>query len=113
MAISVESSAVQAAAGHVDNVNAQLTATMNRLKAECEHAKGNFFDGGAGNQFQLLMNRYQDAQNKISQALGDIANGIRQNGKGYDATEQEVLQNVHSAGASGALDIPTMPATRA
>ena len=96
--------AMNTAASHVDNVNAALTTTINQLKGQCEGARP-AFQGGAGDQFQILMTRYQESSNKLHQALAEIAVKIRENGKGYDAAEQANQDAILAAGNSGSLDI--------
>lgn len=108
MAIRVDPEAVRRSAEHVDKVNDQMGAIMRSLKTRCEGAQGNFFDGGAAVQFQQLMERYNGATLKCHQALRDIAEGIRQNGKGYDAAEQTVLETVNAVQNATGLDIPTI-----
>lgn len=96
--------AMNNAASHVDDVNATLNSTINQLKAHCESAAPSF-QGSAGTQFQSLMVRYQEASNKMHQALGEIAVKIRENGKGYDAAEQSNRDAIASVGNTGSLDI--------
>jgi hypothetical protein len=51
------------------------------------------------------MVRYNDASRRMQDSLAEIAVKIRENGKGYDAAEQANQDAIHSAGASGSLDL--------
>ncbi|WP_072687336.1 WXG100 family type VII secretion target [Rhodococcus marinonascens] len=95
---------MEAAANHVETVNAQLQSTINGLKGRCEESSS-AWAGGAQNAFQALMVRYADASRRQQESLADIAVKIRENGKGYDAAEQANQDAIHSAGNSGSLDI--------
>ncbi|AOW92102.1 hypothetical protein BFN03_03635 [Rhodococcus sp. WMMA185] len=95
---------MQAAAGHVEDVNAQLQATINGLKDRCEASRESW-EGSAQAAFAQLMVRYGDASRRLQQALDETATKIRENGKGYDAAEQANMEAIHAAGASGSLDL--------
>lgn len=96
--------AMNAAAGHVEQVNGSLHSIIGALAAEAQGAQP-FFKGGAGNEFQNLMNRYNDASKRLNDALAEIAVKIRENGKGYDNAEQTNRDAIVQAGNSGSLDI--------
>ncbi|MCX5043931.1 WXG100 family type VII secretion target [Aldersonia sp. NBC_00410] len=108
MGVTTDVAAMEAAANHVETVNGQLDGLIRSLKSRCEGAAGNFWEGGASVQFQSLMTRYDDASKRLHQSLDTISQQIRANGKGYDSTEQANQDAIHSAGASGQLDIPTI-----
>lgn len=95
---------MEAAANHVETVNAQLQSTISGLKGRCE-ASSTAWAGGAQDAFQALMVRYGDSSRRLQDSLAEIAVKIRENGKGYDAAEQSNQDAIRAAGNSGSLDI--------
>ena len=107
MGLSTDVAAMNTAADHVTQVNEQLQGTINNLRTRCEGAAGNW-EGGAAVKFQDLIVRYNDASNRMRESLVTISDQIRQNGKGYDESDQANQDAITQAGASGGLDIPTI-----
>ncbi|NLG54979.1 MAG: WXG100 family type VII secretion target [Rhodococcus sp.] len=94
--------AMEASAGHVESINDQIQGRMNSLKGRVESATA-FWQGGSSKAFQDLMERFAAASQKHQAALADIADKIRQSGKGYDEAEQANQAAISQAGASGSL----------
>ncbi|EOM74647.1 esx cluster CFP-10 protein [Rhodococcus rhodnii LMG 5362] len=90
---------MEASAGHVEDVNAQLQGIISSLRGRVEGSRASW-QGGAQVAFQTLMTNYDDASRRLQETLQSIADRIRENGKGYDAAEQENLQAINSVGSS-------------
>jgi WXG100 family type VII secretion target len=90
---------MEAAAGHVESVDAELQGIINGLRGRAE-ASAASWQGGAQVAFQSLMTRYDDASRRLQESLADIAERIRANGKGYAASEEANAQAIGSVGGS-------------
>ncbi|MEV0945860.1 WXG100 family type VII secretion target [Rhodococcus sp. NPDC049939] len=95
---------MEAAVNHVETVNSQLQGAISRLKTRCDESAASW-QGGAQKAFMDLMVRYGDASSRMHASLDEIAMKIRENKKGYDATEQANQDAIHAAGASGSLNL--------
>ena len=103
-AVSTDVSAMQAAAGHVENVNGQMQTIIGQLRADAEGI-GSSWQGTAAASFHTLMARYDESSRKLQQVLADIADNIRKNGVGYDSREQDNLHSLNHAASGGGLDV--------
>lgn len=96
--------AMQAAAGHVESVNGELERLLRRLRGEAEDSRASW-EGEAQVAFQSLMQRYDDASLRLHQRLQTIADLIRQNGRGYDTTNQDFTSTLGNVGGGGSLNL--------
>jgi WXG100 family type VII secretion target len=101
--VSLHQGVHNASAEHVRSVNAEMQQAINRIGDEAEAAMAHW-SGSAGGQFQQLMVRYHSAANKLQQVLSQIADGIQQNGKAYDAAEEQNLTSLNHVAAG--IDAP-------
>ncbi len=92
--------AMQAAAGHVESVNGELQQLLSGLRGEVEGSRASW-EGEAQVSFQSLMQRYDDASRRLHEKLQNIADLIRQNGRGYDTTNQDFTSTLGNVGVGG------------
>ncbi|QXQ14623.1 WXG100 family type VII secretion target [Skermania piniformis] len=92
--------AMQAAANHVESVNGELHQLLGGLRNEVEGSRVSW-EGEAQASFQALMLRYDDASRRLHERLGNIAELIRQNGRGYDTTNQDFTSTLGGVDVGG------------
>ena len=105
--------AMQAAANHVESVNGELHQLLGSSPGESEvvellgglrnEVEGSrvSWEGEAQASFQALMLRYDDASRRLHERLGNIAELIRQNGRGYDTTNQDFTSTLGGVDVGG------------
>ncbi|NLU81764.1 WXG100 family type VII secretion target [Rhodococcus sp. HNM0569] len=94
--------AIAAASGHVTNVRDQLDGEIRNVRDACESSRA-FWEGEAAAAFTSLMERYDNASRKQHEALSEIAEKIKDSGRGYSDADQQNLTSIHQAGNSGSL----------
>lgn len=94
--------AMEASAKHVETVNGQLATELGTIRSLVEGSQGNW-EGAAAGSFRKVMDDYKNASDRLHAALQEIADAIRENGKGFDASEQQNQDSILKAGASGDL----------
>jgi WXG100 family type VII secretion target len=90
-----ETSQMQTAAAHVDDVSAQLTTLLTALREEVATAPAHF-RGAAASTFQQLMSQYDMDAAKLREALNGISQQISEAGKSYgvqDAAQSDALRS--------------------
>lgn len=98
-----ESTQMVATAGDVDGVNAEVQGELNRIRSVVDGLGGQW-QGQAKMAFDELMLRWDDAAMRLSQALTEIAESIRDNSSNFDAGEEEGTQSFNNvANAAGSL----------
>ena len=73
-------------AERVDRENASLAAILSQVRSEVAGSKS-VWDSDSSAQFVILMQKYDDASNKLHTSLSEIADNLRANAQGYDTTE--------------------------
>jgi WXG100 family type VII secretion target len=101
--VSLQHGVHNASAEHVRTVNSEMQLVINRIGGEAEAAMAHWA-GSAGGQFQTLMARYNEAAKKLQTVLLQIADGIQNNGKAYDSSEEQNLSRLTHI--SGGVDAP-------
>lgn len=97
-----DSSQMVTTAGDVDGVNAEVKGQLTRLQGTVEGLAGSWV-GEAKNSFDNLMVRWDEAASKLSEALTEIAENIRDNSSHFDTGEEtgaDDFKRVESAGSS-------------
>lgn len=94
--------AMEASAKHVENVNGQLATELGTVRTLVEGSQGNW-EGAAAGSFRKVMDDYNNASQRLHSALAEIAEAIRENGKGFDSSEQANQESIMKAGNSGDL----------
>lgn len=90
---------MEASAAHVEQVNAELAAVINTVRGRVDASRA-AWQGGAQVAFAALMSNYDDASRRLQASLDSIAARIRQNGRGYDASESENRASFGAVGSS-------------
>ncbi|MGA8112386.1 MAG: WXG100 family type VII secretion target [Actinocatenispora sp.] len=91
-----ETPEMQAAATKADDSGGQISGSMARLMRELEALPGGF-QGEAAQMFQQAKNEMHRNLVEITDALNDMAEGIRTAGRDFDASDQESAQEVNRA----------------
>ncbi len=94
-----DAAAMEAGANHVDTVHQALAGEMNTVKGLVQNSRDSW-EGAAQVAFDRVMTDYNDAMNRLNQALEEIEAGIRSNGKNFTAAEQDNESRVASIGSS-------------
>lgn len=93
-----EADVMRSAASHVDDVNTEVNAEIERVQDVAQSMRASW-EGRAAGSFEQLMQRYDDAQRRLNESLADIANNIRDNAKHYEnaeATNEDAFTNISS-----------------
>lgn len=77
-----------ATAGKVDGVNDQVQAELQRLQQTIDSVSG-AWKGNAQTAFGELMVRWNDAAQRLREALSNISDNIRANASAFAATEEQ------------------------
>lgn len=93
-----ETSQMQTAATHVDDVSAQITSMLNSLRAEVATAPTHF-KGAAAATFQHLMAQYDLDAARLREALTGIAEQIRAAGQAYGSQDTAQSAALRSSGS--------------
>jgi len=83
------------AAQQVLQVSETLQQQMRSLQNNLEPL-GSQWQGQAASAFQQLIQRFGEDSQKLSTALGNIANALDSNAKSYDASEQQNHSQINS-----------------
>ena len=89
-------------AGDVDGVNSEVQGELNRIRGVVDGLAGEW-RGQAKSAFDELMVRWDDAAMRLSNALTDIADNIRDNSSHFNTGEEEsthAFKQVASAGGN-------------
>jgi WXG100 family type VII secretion target len=100
--VTTDVAAMETAAKHVENVNSQLQTEIANVRNIVAGSAGNW-EGSAAATFRKVMDDYDLQSRKLHDVLAEIGTLIRENGKGYTATEQANQDALHSLGASSEL----------
>jgi WXG100 family type VII secretion target len=92
-------------ADHVESVNAEMKRAIDMIRTEAENVKGSW-TGTASASFQQLMVQYNDNATKLYTTLQGIADGIRQNGKAYDSSEETNRDSLNKQVSAVEVSIP-------
>jgi WXG100 family type VII secretion target len=79
--------AMSAAASHVDEVKGLISGQLSQLMSRLEPLESTW-QGQAATSFQMLKQRWLEDANKLNEALGGIAEKLRQTEKGYSQSDQ-------------------------
>ncbi len=93
-----ETSQMQTAAAHVDDVAAQISSLLSALRAEVATAPAHF-RGAAAATFQQLMNQYDLDAAKLREALAGISQQISESGKSYAVQDTAQSDALRSSGS--------------
>jgi WXG100 family type VII secretion target len=93
-----ETSQMQTAAAHVDDVTAQISSLLSSLRAEVATAPAHF-KGSAAATFQQLMTQYDLDAAKLREALTGIAEQIRAAGQTYGSQDTAQSAALRSSGS--------------
>ncbi|MGW5385254.1 WXG100 family type VII secretion target [Nocardia sp. NPDC003963] len=100
--VTTDFAAMDTAAKHVETVNGSLANELGNVRSLVAGTHGNW-KGAAAGTFRKVMDDYDFQSKQLHDVLVEISELIRQNGKGYTATEQENQDAINRAGASGDL----------
>ncbi|MFI6312560.1 WXG100 family type VII secretion target [Nocardia fusca] len=100
--VTTDFAAMETAAKHVETVNSALVSELGNVRNLVAGTQGNW-TGSAAGTFRKVMDDYDFQSKKLNDVLVEIAGLIRENGKGYTATEQANQDAINAAGASGDL----------
>ncbi len=95
-----EADVMRNAANNVDDTNDSVNAELNRLQDVAQSTR-DYWSGSAQASFDDLMVRFDDAERRLSEALGDIASNIRDNAGNFedvDATNSDAFANIAPSG---------------
>lgn len=95
-----DSSQMVTTAGDVDGVNAEVRGQLSRLHNTVEGLAGSWV-GEAKNSFDELMIRWDEAANKLSEALTEIADNIRDNSSNFETGEETGADDFKRVGVAG------------
>ncbi len=93
-----ETPQMQAAAHHVSDVNAQITALLASLRAEVATAPAHF-KGAAAATFNQLMANYDMDAKKLGDALNAISEQLAAAGRSYEARDTAQSESLRSSGS--------------
>ncbi|MEU4312650.1 WXG100 family type VII secretion target [Nocardia sp. NPDC024068] len=100
--VTTDVAAMEAAAKHVENVNSQLQTEIGNVRNIVAGSAGNW-EGAAAVTFRKVMDDYDTQSRKLHDVLAEIGTLIRENGKGYTATEQANQDALAALGGSSEL----------
>ena len=95
-----EADVMRNAANNVDDTHDSVNAELNRLQDVAQSTR-DYWSGSAQASFDDLMVRFDDAERRLSEALGDIASNIRDNAGNFedvDATNSDAFANIAPSG---------------
>ncbi|MBP2333527.1 MULTISPECIES: WXG100 family type VII secretion target [Corynebacterium] len=95
-----ESSTMTTTAGDVDGVNQEVSGELARLRGVVDGLAGDW-KGQAKLAFDDVMVRWDEAAAKLSGALSDIAQNIRDNAASFDEGEETGAADFNRVGAAG------------
>ncbi|NMN96236.1 WXG100 family type VII secretion target [Antrihabitans stalactiti] len=82
-------------AERVDREKDALAAILGQVRGKVE-GSSSVWASDSSAQFVLLMQKYDDASNKLHTSLTEIADNLRANARGYDTTEVANVDAVKS-----------------
>ncbi len=86
---------MQVASRHVYEVNAQIQSTLANLLARLDPLTATW-QGSAATSFQVLKQRWHDDATKLNSALRGIGDGLVQNQRNYQQSEESNQQGFTS-----------------
>lgn len=93
------------AAKRVDDVNMEIDRLLGNVRNSVSGLGGSVWRGAAQARFTTIMAEWDQQSAKLNHALSGISETIRSNSTSFDAAEQDSLQAISRAGASGPLNI--------
>ena len=97
-----EADVMRSTADHADNVNADVNREIDRIQNVAQSVRSSW-EGRAQQSFDQLMVRYDDAQRRLTEALSDISNNIRDNAKNFENTDVTTTDNIDRIAATPGL----------
>nr|VDG62373.1 Uncharacterized protein conserved in bacteria [Streptococcus thermophilus] len=97
-----EADVMRAAAKHVDTTNDEINVELNRLQGLAQESRG-YWGGTAQVSFNELMERFDDAERRLGEALSAIATNIRDNAGNYEDVEATNADGFSSISPSAGL----------
>jgi len=91
-------------AGKFDQVNNDLTGTLNKLIHRLSGLQTAWV-GSGGRAFESVKNQYQQDLAQLNKALADTAEAIKSSGASYDSTDSSAASLVTKSGGSG-INLP-------
>ncbi|BDT85115.1 WXG100 family type VII secretion target [Nocardia cyriacigeorgica] len=102
MVVKSDLAAMQAAVNHINSVKGQLDAEINNVETLCQGIR-TAWEGQAKGSFDKVMADFQNANNKMNQALDEFATQIKETQVGYTEQEQRAQDAIMNTGASSGL----------
>lgn len=93
------------AAKRVDDVNLEIDRLLGNVRNSVGGLGGSVWRGAAQARFTTIMAEWDQQSAKLNRALSGISETMRSNSISFDAAEQDSLQAINRAGASGPLNI--------
>lgn len=93
------------AARRVDDVNLEIDRLLGNVRSSVAGLGGSVWRGAAQARFATIMSEWDQQSAKLNRALSGISGTMRSNSTSFDAAEQDSLQVINRAGASGPLNI--------
>lgn len=93
------------AAKRVDDVNMEIDRLLGNVRSTVSGLGGSVWRGAAQARFATIMAEWDQQSAKLNRALAGISETMRANSTSFDAAEQDSLQAINRAGASGPLNI--------
>lgn len=93
---------LRTAAGKADDVAAEITGNLKSLLAGIAPLEKDF-RGGAGRSFQEVQTQVTNNLNKITDALLEVAEGVRSSGAHFDVQDQEAQELVAKTTADDSI----------
>jgi WXG100 family type VII secretion target len=87
-----------------DQVNADLTDTLNKLMGKLAKLQTAWV-GGGGRAFESVKNQYEQDLKQLNKALADTAEAIRTSGVSYDSTDSSAASLITKSGGGG-INLP-------
>jgi WXG100 family type VII secretion target len=83
------------ASGHVDEAMGTMNGQLSKLRAAIEATSGGWV-GEAAQAFQNVMTRFDEQSLKLTGALGEIGDLLKQTGGMYSGQETDVSRRIKS-----------------
>ena len=98
MAFNAVTAELLKAADRADQAGGELTTMLSQLLTELAPLESRF-QGSAGMSFQQVQSRIQQDLVQITDALNEVASGVRSSGKDFDVADQTAQEEVQRAAA--------------
>lgn len=79
---------MEAGAKHIEDVSGQMQQVLGVVRDKVAGTAGNW-EGAAAGSFRRVMDDYDAKSKRLADVLQSIATMIRDNGRGYEAAEQD------------------------